>query len=135
MILFSSFSSVISRENGLISRLSFVRSFIYWGEGTFIRRERLKEGDVHKLFLILGGAFIGWRRLKEGGRLLEDLSQSLVLIATKPSRHLPVPVKNRNIRTRCEICSKLTIKTLERSQWRHSGVFIVNTLNIFHTFS
>ena len=26
----------------------------------------------------------------------------------------------------CEICSKLTIKTPEQSQWRRSGVFIVN---------
>ena len=35
-------------------------------------------------------------------------------------------INNRNTRTRCEICSKLTIKTLERRQWRRSGVFIVN---------
>ena len=35
-------------------------------------------------------------------------------------------VNNRNTRTRCEICSKLTIKTPERRQWRRSGVFIVN---------
>ena len=35
-------------------------------------------------------------------------------------------VNKRNIRTRCEICSKLTIKTLGRGQWRRSGVFIVN---------
>ena len=43
------------------------------GEGAFIRKGRLKEGDLHKLFLNLGGAFIGGRCLKEGGRLLEDL--------------------------------------------------------------
>ena len=35
-------------------------------------------------------------------------------------------VNNRNTRTRCEIYSKLTIKTPERRQWRRSGVFIVN---------
>ena len=35
-------------------------------------------------------------------------------------------VSNRNTRTRCEICSKLTIKTPERRQWRRSNVFIVN---------
>ena len=34
-------------------------------------------------------------------------------------------VNNRNTRTRHEICSKLTIKTPERRQWRPSGVFIV----------
>ena len=43
------------------------------GVGTFIRRGRLKEGGVHKLFLILGGVFIEGRRLKEVGHLLEDL--------------------------------------------------------------
>ena len=32
---------------------------------------------------------------------------------------------NRNTRTRCEICSKIT-KTPERRQWHHSGFFIVN---------
>ena len=35
-------------------------------------------------------------------------------------------VNNSNTRTRCEICSKLTIKTPERRQWRRSGVFNVN---------
>ena len=41
-------------------------------------------------------------------------------------------VNNRNTRTRCEICSKLTRKTPER---RH-GVVLVSlllALNIFHT--
>ena len=35
-------------------------------------------------------------------------------------------VNNGNTRTRCEICSKLTIITSERRQWHRSGVFIVN---------
>ena len=46
-------------------------------------------------------------------------------------------VNNRNTRIKCEICSKLTIKPLERRyskliiktperHWRRSGVFIVN---------
>ena len=35
-------------------------------------------------------------------------------------------VNKRNTRTRCEICSNLTIKTPERHQWHCSGVFIVN---------
>ena len=41
-------------------------------------------------------------------------------------------VKNRNSRTRCEIYSKLTIKTPERRQWRRFGVFIVNFKHITH---
>ena len=35
-------------------------------------------------------------------------------------------VNNKNTRTKCEICSKLTIKTPERRQERGSGVFIFN---------
>ena len=41
-------------------------------------------------------------------------------------------VNNRNTRTRCEICSKLTINTPERRNWRRSGVFIVNFEHISH---
>ena len=41
-------------------------------------------------------------------------------------------VNNKNTRTRCEICSKLTIKTPERCQWHHSGVFIINFEHISH---
>ena len=35
-------------------------------------------------------------------------------------------VNSGNTRTRCEIYSKITIKTPERRHWRRSGVFIVN---------
>ena len=41
-------------------------------------------------------------------------------------------VNNSNFRGRCRICSKLTIKTPERRQRRHSGVFIVNLEHISH---
>ena len=41
-------------------------------------------------------------------------------------------VNNENIRTRCEMCLKLTIKIPEWSQWRHSGAFIVNFEHISH---
>ena len=46
-----------------------------------------------------------------------------------PSRLLHVKVNNRNTRTRCEICPKLTIKIPEQRHWR---VFIVNFENISH---
>ena len=35
----------------------------------------------------------------------------------------------------CEICSKLTTKTLELRHWRHSGVFTLNLEHISHPFS
>ena len=46
-------------------------------------------------------------------------------------------VNNRNTRKRCEICSKLIIKTSEWRHWCHwrpSGVFIVNFEHISHLF-
>ena len=43
-------------------------------------------------------------------------------------------VNNRKTRKWYEICSKLTIKTLERRYWRRSGVFIVNFEYISHFF-
>ena len=41
-------------------------------------------------------------------------------------------VNSRNTRTRCEICSKLKIKTPEWRQWRRSGFFIVNFEHMSH---
>ena len=49
-----------------------------------------------------------------------------------PAGNYMFKVSNRNTRTRCEICSKLTIKTPERRLWRRSGVFIVNFKHISH---
>ena len=46
-------------------------------------------------------------------------------------------VNSRNTGTRCEICSKLTIKTPERRQYAIIVFCLVSlllTLNIFHTF-
>ena len=41
-------------------------------------------------------------------------------------------VSVRSSRKRCKICSKLTIKTPERRQWSHSGVFSVKFEHISH---
>ena len=41
-------------------------------------------------------------------------------------------VNSRNTRTRCEISSKLMIKTQIQCHWRRSGVFIVNFEDISH---
>ena len=45
-----------------------------------------------------------------------------------------VQISNRNIRKKCEICSKLSIKIPERRQWHRSGVFIDNFEHISHVF-
>ena len=47
-------------------------------------------------------------------------------ISNKPANIYLFKVNNRNTRKKCEICSKLTIKTPERRHRRRSGVFIVN---------
>ena len=41
-------------------------------------------------------------------------------------------VNNRNTKPRCQICSKLTIKTPKRRHWCRSGVFIVNFEHVSH---
>ena len=43
-----------------------------------------------------------------------------------PADIYPLKVNNRNTKTRCEICSKLTLKTPERRHWSRSTVFTVN---------
>ena len=47
-------------------------------------------------------------------------------IHLNPSQQSLFKVNNRNTRTMCEICPKLTVNTPERRQWRSSCVFIVN---------
>ena len=65
----------------------------------------------------------------EQGPKLTLLDASIAL--AQPAFYL-FKVNNRNTRTRCEICSKLTINTPERRHWRRSGVFIVNFEHISH---
>ena len=47
-----------------------------------------------------------------------------------PADNYTFKVSNRNTKTRCEICSKLTIKMPERRHWLRSDIFIVNFENI-----
>ena len=56
---------------------------------------------------------------------------TLSVITCSATQHV-LQVNNRNNRTRCEICSKLTIKTPERHHWCRSGVFIGNFEHISH---
>ena len=62
-----------------------------------------------------------------------NIQISLKLNHSCPASIYLFKVDNGNIRTMCEICLKLTVKTPERRQWCHSGVFIVD-FNRFHTF-
>ena len=52
--------------------------------------------------------------------------------AATPACIYLLKVNNRNTRTRCEICSNLTIKAPERRHWRPSGIFFVNFEHVLH---
>ena len=54
------------------------------------------------------------------------INENLFEVIHNPAGNYMFKVNNKNTRTRCEICSKLTIKMPERRQWRRFGVFIVN---------
>ena len=54
-----------------------------------------------------------------------------LLLKNYPAGIHLLKVNNRNTRTSCEICSKLTIETTERRHWR---VFFVNFEYISHVF-
>ena len=49
-----------------------------------------------------------------------------------PAGNYMFQVNNRNTRTSCEICPKLTIKVTERRQWHRSGIFIAKFEHISH---
>ena len=54
-------------------------------------------------------------------------------VIDEPAGIYLVKVNNRNTRTRCEICLKLTIKIPKRRQWRRSDVFIVKFIVKYFT--
>ena len=62
-------------------------------------------------------------------KVFNSIDLTLLFYRLYPAGIYLLKVNNRNTRTRCEICSKLTIKTPER---RRSGVFIVNFDHISH---
>ena len=68
--------------------------------------------------------------LKKGGCIqkirLQNISGWLLVY---PANIYLLKVNNRNTRKRCEICSKLTMKTPERRHWHLFLVFLLLTLN------
>ena len=52
------------------------------------------------------------------------------VISSVPTRNYLSKVSTWSTRIRCENCSRLRMKTLERCQWRHSSVYIVNCKHI-----
>ena len=65
-------------------------------------------------------------------QLIIKLIPWLPILNTHLAGTYSLKINNRNTRTRCEICSKLTAKTPERRHWCRYGVFIVNFEHISH---
>ena len=59
-------------------------------------------------------------------------AKKLLKVNGNPASIYLLKVNNRKTRTKCEICSKLTIKTPEQFHLHHSGVFIVKFELISH---
>ena len=80
--------------------------------------------EITELFIDLScyNAFIVWKALHNSAitqhnySFLQELVQEIVTVHHSPVGNYTFKVNNRNTRTRCEICSKLTIKTPEIRQ-------------------
>ena len=60
--------------------------------------------------------------------MIKEVSEEhIIIIAFCPTDIYLLKVNSRNTRTRCEICSKLIVKTLERRL-----LSLLLTLSIFH---
>ena len=67
-----------------------------------------------------------------GSFFRQFLKNGKLLAVNYPAGIYMFKVNNRNARTKCKICLKLTLKAPERRQWRRFGVFIVNFEHILH---
>ena len=85
------------------------------------KSEFLDCRNVHSLLL----KFPSYGRWKVIADLMHFSSQNLYIPfinRNSPAGNYMFKVNNRNTRTRSEICSKLTIKTPERRQWRFTSI-------------
>ena len=53
-------------------------------------------------------------------------SDALFVISSVPTRNYLLKFSNWSTKISCENCLRLRMKTLERCQWRHSSVCIIN---------
>ena len=90
----------------------------------------LKSSGNREVFYCLQGVKEGYKGKKWVNRMiLYDIATS---IQTIPAGNYMFKVNNRNTRTRCGVCSKLTKKIQQRLHWHRSGIFIVNFKHISH---
>ena len=60
---------------------------------------------------------------------------AIFLVRSIPPDIYLFKVNNRNTRARCEICSKLTIKTPERRRWVNAGWVSFSPLYLINNFA
>ena len=106
----------------------------------FLRCQKICDKSFIKIFRLSSEIFNIFEEFLNDFSKIGTSFLGILHLATKmwnkndPANIYLFKVSNRNISERCEICSKLTIKTPECWQWRHSGVFIVNFEYISHLF-
>ena len=81
------------------------------------------KGEMNQIFLFIYTTEVSSYRK----HIKQTTEASVILVGI-----YLLKVNKKNIRTRCEICSKLTIKIPERRHWRRSGVFSVSFEHILH---
>ena len=84
----------------------------------------------HKILFNL--IFVYWQKPSSNVRQIKIIQLHVSVSKPFPVGNYLLKLKNRNTKTRCEICSKLTIKIAEGRQWRCSGILIVNFEHISH---
>ena len=84
----------------------------------------------HKILFNL--IFVYWQKPSSNVRQIKVIQLHVSVWKPFPVGNYLLKLKNRNTKTRCEICSKLTIKIAEGRQWRCSGILIVNFEHISH---
>ena len=111
--------------------MEVIKNFFSFFWKVMVTQEVLRSGFS---FSQLHTGFVVSRKLRRNLCSLKWLKCNLKHDSSFAAGNCMFKVNNRNIRTRCEICSELTIKTLERRQWHRYGVFIVNFEHISHLF-
>ena len=73
-------------------------------------------------------------KLKQTNKLVtfKKSNFSFNFASSNPAGNYMFKADNRNTRTGCEICSKLTLKIPEQCHWRRSDIFIANFEHISH---
>ena len=95
----------------------------------FVKRLLVFEEALKNMFRL---QIVDWGKWEKTWRFWCSSEWFFMWFLLYPASIYLFKVNNRNTRTMCEICSKLTIKTPERRRWRRSGIFIVNFEQIFH---